>query len=521
MKRTSAVAATACLLCLAATAAPATADYSGNPLTGDNGFGVLVQDDAVLGSTETEGSVAIGGNLTYGPGYNVALHTPGTFTAPGDDRPTALLVGGRIDHAASSPQGVLQVLSEGYVKVGDPTGSSILDQDSNNAEVNTHIVPAGAGYDSTPRIQETVHQPTASVTDTTGLPDLDALFATFRDRSDAIDTCSANVILRDAEGDPLPDQTGFPAGTAAHVRLTEGETNVLRLTGEQLNNLSEITFDNQPTATTPFVVDVDTTGTGGAYTWHIPNLAGVSGDQAPYMLWNFPDATDITIADGDSLEGTIYAPRAHLTDLDASNIEGTIVVRQLTAGPLGDDGTAVDAGEIHQFPFAADIDCDGPGPSPSPTPSPTDPTPTPTPTDPTPTPTPTDPTPTPTDSTPTPTPTPTPTAPTPTPTPTGPTPTPSPTGSTPGPHPTHSMPMPHPTDCPPTPTPSPTDSTPGPHPTRSMPMPPPDHGGYHHRPPGGGLADTGTATTLYAAAGAFALATAGIFLLGRRRRPRH
>ncbi|MEW1892217.1 collagen-binding domain-containing protein [Streptomyces sp. NPDC085659] len=432
MKRTSAVAATACLLCLAATAVPATADYSGNPLTGDNGFGVLVQDDAVLGSTETEGSVAIGGNLTYGPGYNVALHTTGTFTAPGDDRPTALLVGGRIDHAASSPQGVLQVLSEGYVKVGDTTGSSILDQDSNNAEVDTHIVPEGSGYDSTPRIQETIHQPVASVTDTTGLPDLDALFSTFRDRSDAIDTCSANVVLRDAEGDPLPDQTGFPAGTAAHVRLTEGETNVLRLTGEQLNNLSEITFDNQPTATTPFVVDVDTTGTGGTYTWHIPNHAGVSGDQAPYMLWNFPDATDITIADGDSLEGTIYAPRAHLTDLDASNIEGTIVVRELTAGPLGDDGTAVNAGEIHQFPFAADIDCDGPGPSPSPTPSPTDPTPTPTPTDPTP--------------------------------------TPSPTGSSPGPHPTRSMPVLHPTDCPPTPTPNPTGSAPGPHPTRSMPQ---------------------------------------------------
>lgn len=456
MKRTAAFATTACLLCLAATAVPAAADYSGNPLAGDNGFGVLVQDDAVLGSTETEGSVAIGGNLAYGPGYNVALQTPGTFTAPGDDHPTALLVGGRIDHAASSPQGVLQVLSDGYVKVGDPTGSTVLDEDSNGAQVNTRIVAAGAGYDSTPRVQETVHQPVESVTDTTGLPDLDALFATFRDRSDAIDTCDTNVVLRDAAGDPLPDQTGFPAGTSAHLTLTEGETNVLRLTGEQLNNLSELTFDNQPTATTPFVVDVDTTGTDSTYVWHIPNLAGVSGDQAPYMLWNFPDATDITIADGDSLEGTIYAPRAHLTDLDPSNIEGTIVVRQLTAGPLNDDGTSVNAGEIHQFPFAADIDCDGEGPSPSPTPSPTDSTPTP---------------------------------------------TPSPTDST--------------------PTPTPTDTTPGPHPTHSHPAPP-DHGDHHHRPPHGGwLADTGTSSSLYAAAGAFALATAGIFLMGRRRRPKH
>ncbi len=127
----------------------------------------------MLGSTETEGSVAIGGNLTYGPGVQRrTAHPPRHVHRARRRPPDRPARGRRIDHATSSPQGVLQVLSEGYVKVGDPTGSSILDQDSNNAEVNTHIVPpAGAGYDSTPpRIQETVHQPTASVTDTTGCP---------------------------------------------------------------------------------------------------------------------------------------------------------------------------------------------------------------------------------------------------------------------------------------------------------------------------------------------------------------
>lgn len=457
---TTAAVTTVCALCLAS-AAPAAADYSGNPLAGDNGFGVLVQDDATLGSTETEGSVAIGGNLTYGPGYNVALHTPGTFTAPGDANPTALLVGGRADHASSSPQGVLKLLSDGYVKIGDRTGSSVRETDANGADVSTQIVAAGAAHNSTPRIETSVRQSAESVLDTTGLPDLDALFSTYRDRSDAIDTCDTNVILRDDAGDPLPDQTGFPAGTNAYVTLTEGETNVLRLTGEQLNNLSQITFVTPPTATTPFVVDVDTTGTNGTYVWHMPNLAGTSGEQAPYMLWNFPDATDITMADGDSLEGTVFAPRAHLTDVDASNIEGTIVVRELTAGPLTEGGaSSVNAGEIHQFPFAAEIDCVG---DESPSPTPTDPTPTPA----EPTPTPTEPTPTPTE---------------PTPTPTEPTPT----------H-THGRPTP---------------------------PPPPDHGGHHHKP-GGGLADTGASTTLFAASGSLLLIAAGIFVLGRRRRPRH
>ncbi|MFI6652547.1 collagen-binding domain-containing protein [Streptomyces sp. NPDC050529] len=461
MKRTSLAAATVCVLCLTP-AVPAAADYSGNPLAGDNGFGVIVQNDATLGSTETEGSVAIGGNLTYGPGYNVALQTPGTFTAPGDDRPTALLVGGRADHAGSSPLGVLKVLSNGYLKIGDPTGTDVLNQDSNNADVATQAVASGTGYNSTPRIETTVQQPLDSVTDTTGLPDLDALFTTYRDRSDAIATCDTNVVLRDDAGNPLPEQTGFPAGTTAHVSLTEGETNVLDLTGEDLNNLAEITFDTPPSATTPFVVNVDTTGTDSAYVWHVPNLAGVSGDQAPYMLWNFPDATDITLADGDSLEGTIFAPRADLTDLDPSNIEGTVVAREFTAGPLGDDGSSVTAGEIHQFPFAAEIDCTG-DESPSPTPSPTDMTPSPTPTEPTPT----------------------------------------------------------PTDLSPTPT----EPTPTPTRTHSRPTPPPDHhgdhgdhGDHHH---GGGLADTGASTTLIAASGSLLLVAAGLFLLGRRRRPQH
>lgn len=456
--RIAAASAAACVLCLAA-ALPAAADYSGNPLDGSHGFGIIVQEDATLGSAETEGSVAVGGNLIYGPGYNIALHTPGSFTAPGDDSPTALLVGGRIDHAGSSPQGVLKVLNDGYVKIGDPTGSSVLDTDANGASVATQIVAANAGYNSTPRVEETGRQPADSVTDTTGLPDLDALFARFRERSDAIGTCGTNVVLRDAEGNPLPDQTGFPAGTSAHLTLTEGRTNVLHLTGEQLNNLSELVFDTPPSPTAPFVVDVDTTGSGGTYVWNVPNTAGTSGEQAPYMLWNFSDATDITMASGDSLEGTFYAPRAHLTDIDASNIEGTVVARQLTEGPLTEGGaSAVDAGEIHEFPFDADIDCGG-EPSPSPSPSTTTSEPSPSPSEPTPT-------------------------------PTGTTAEPTPTGHTPT-------------------------------PTRSHPEWPGEGGGHHHRPPGGGLADTGTSTTLYAAAGALLLVAGGVFLSGRRRRPRH
>ncbi|MFJ4893817.1 collagen-binding domain-containing protein [Streptomyces sp. NPDC088788] len=330
----------------------------GNPVDGSNGFGVVTEGDATLGSTEAEGPVAVGGDLTFGQGYNVALNTPGTFTAPGDTRPTALLVGGAVNYPASSPSGVLKVLQDGYVKIGDMTGGDVLTQDANGASVNTHVVADGAAYDSTPRIELTTQQTAASVAQS-GLMDFTSLFSTYRDRSDTMAGCATNVTLLDGNGNPLPDQSSIPPGSDIKIALTEGRTNVLRLTGEHLNNIGVLTFLDPPTSSTPLLIDVDTTATGGEFTWHTPTMAGVSGDQAPYILWNFPDATSITIADGDEVEGTIYAPRATLTDLDASNIEGDIITRELVAGPLaGSSGGPVNAGEIHYFPFDADLECD-------------------------------------------------------------------------------------------------------------------------------------------------------------------
>ncbi|MGW0966554.1 collagen-binding domain-containing protein [Streptomyces sp. NPDC002516] len=348
-----------------ATAAALAPVVIGNPVAGNNGFGVVTQGDATLGSTESEGPVAVGGNLAFGDNYNVALNTPGTFTASGDTQPTALLVGGGIDYAGTSPSGVLQVLQNGYAKIGDTSDSDILTQDQNGASVNTEVVANGAAYNSTPRVQLTTRQSAASVAQS-GLMDFTSLFSTYRDRSDSMATCGANVTLLDGNGVPLPDPNTIPAGSNIKIALTQGQTNVLRLTGEQLDNIGTLTFLDEPSADTPLLIDVDTTGTGGDFTWHTPTMAGVSGDQAPYILWNFADATDITIADGDTVEGTIYAPRAELTDLDPANLEGDIITRALVAGPLsgGAGGGAVNAGEIHYFPFDADLECDSDTPTP-------------------------------------------------------------------------------------------------------------------------------------------------------------
>lgn len=347
------------------------AGYSGNPVEGNKGFGVVVEKDAMLGSTESEGPIAIGGNLAFGSAYNDSLHDAGTYTVPGDARPTALLVNGSVDFAGSSSSGVLRVLSNGYLKLGSLSGAQVLNTDSNQASVNTRVVATGASYDSVPRIELTTQQPLASVGPHSGLIDFDALFAAYRDRSTAMAACPTNVTLLDGNAVPLPDQSVIPAGSTIKIHLSGSHTNVLHLTGEMLNNIAELNFLDQPSSSGPLLIVVDSTGTGGILSWHTPNMAGLQKTAIPSLLWNFPDATDINVAAGDSIEGTVYAPRAHLTDTDPSNIEGDIIARSLKH----------DGGELHYFPFTATIACTAVGPTDSPSPSASaTPTPAPTPT---------------------------------------------------------------------------------------------------------------------------------------------
>ncbi|MDX6743893.1 collagen-binding domain-containing protein [Actinocorallia sp. A-T 12471] len=352
-------------------AAPGAAPYAPvDPLAGAQGFNVVVAGDARVTSNENEGTLAVGGNLTIGGSYRVGNTGAGGFTFPGDAQPTALVVGGQVDFAGSDPGGVVQVLSNRYVKVGDLSNATVLITDENNASVDTQVVASGEEYNSTPRVELTVQQPVASVGAPTGL-DFAALFDQFRSTSDELAECENNVILRDGNGTPLPDQDSVPAGSDIRIELTPGVTNVLNITAENLANIADLTYDPLPSADTPLLVNVDTGGVGDEFTWPVAT-DDLSGLQAPYILWNLPTATLITMPEGggDSLEGTLYAPNAHLVDLNSSNIEGDIVVGELTHGSETANG-----GEFHHFPFAATLDCAA---TPTPTPTPTTPTPTPT-----------------------------------------------------------------------------------------------------------------------------------------------
>ncbi|WP_198659017.1 choice-of-anchor A family protein [Nocardiopsis sp. FIRDI 009] len=366
-----------------------------NPVAPARGFNAISEGDTYLSGTESEGPIAVGGDLSFGSQYRVRIHEEGTVQGAGETNPVALLVRGGLDFAASGPTAELSVPTSGYVKIGSLDNAEVHTTDPNGAQVNTRITPEGTGYDGTPRVQLSTQQPAASVGADTGLIDFDQAFADFRSYSSGLSACVTTVRLTDANGDVEYAPNDIPSGADVHVHLTPGEQNVLNITGETFNSLAQLTFDDPPTADTPLIINVDTSGTGGVFTWEGPTPAGASGATAPYTLWNFSGATAVTIPQGvDTVEGTVYAPDADVAHYSAANIEGTVVAATFTQD-LGGSPAAMRLLELHYHPFDTEVTtCDavgGPTPTPSPTESPSpEPSPTPSPSpEPSPTPSPT------------------------------------------------------------------------------------------------------------------------------------
>ncbi|MEU6485784.1 collagen-binding domain-containing protein [Streptomyces sp. NPDC046887] len=328
----------------------------------DGGFGIVVRGDALLAGARVDGAVAVGGDLAFGADQQVAARSPGTFTAAGDARPTALLVGGAVDFTGSARQGVLRVRGDGYLKVGDLSGAAARTAATapGAATTATRLVAAGAAYGSTPRIELTAAQPDASLA-ARGLVDLDRVFSAHRERADALAGCPGTVTLRDGRGAPLAEGAALAPGATVRVRPAADGTSVLRLSGRQLAAIGLLVFERRPTAANPVVVVVDTADTGSRLSWRTPALAGIGGADAASLLWSFGDARELTLAPGGgTLVGAVRAPRARFTDLSPSAMEGELVVGELSAGRLaGPAGPAVDAGSYRTVPFTARPVCAG------------------------------------------------------------------------------------------------------------------------------------------------------------------
>jgi choice-of-anchor A domain-containing protein len=329
------------------TALAATAEH---PLAPALGFNSFVEDETVLASTESEGGIATGGNLVVSGAYNVNIHNASTFIAPGDSVPSALVVGGRVDFTQGPASSVVQV--HDYVKVGDLTGAEVLNVDSNLASVSTRVVVAGTDYNSTPRIELNLQQPLASVGPTSPI-DFDAAFAVLRSHAADLYACEAHEVeMEDDQSQPVA-KGEVAAGQQIRISLLMGVTNVLNVTGEDLNNMGDLVFLTSPDDQTPLLINVDTSGTGGEMNWDVKSQAGIGGAEAPYIIWNFNDTARLRLTGGDTVQGSILAPDADYSDISPANVQGQIIVENAHLGEVGENG-----GEIHDFPFDAVLTCE-------------------------------------------------------------------------------------------------------------------------------------------------------------------
>ncbi|MGX7680317.1 collagen-binding domain-containing protein [Jatrophihabitans sp. DSM 45814] len=336
---------------------PVRLDLAGHPA--NSGFLVFVAGNVALNADESEGTIAAGGDLSFNSTYNVAAGSPPvfpTFTAPGDARPTYLYVGGGMAWTGNQ---ILRVQNSGFTKIAGASTYTARNTDSNGASGNYHIVKPGAPYESMPRIEGTVNQPPASVSTPVpgSLIDVAGAFGLYRQLTVQLAGCPQTTQLTDPNGGTSPIPQPYASGARGRLTLTPGQTNFLQMSTQDLANLSEMTFTNQPTAQTPLVINV----TGTAFSGNLPNLAGVSGAQAPYILWNFPQATSIAVNGGATIEGTIYAPNANLNWRPTQNVEGNIIANAFTHGPTLAQQTA--PRELHDFPFNTTVSCTAPEPT--------------------------------------------------------------------------------------------------------------------------------------------------------------
>ncbi|MDP5171631.1 MAG: choice-of-anchor A family protein [Bacteroidia bacterium] len=301
------------------------------------GFNVFVENDMTFGGGDVEGGVAIGNNLNLPSGAGqFAIHSPGTYAVSGISGYTGLLVGNQV----VMTNGGLNLLSQAGLRIGNGLGLVAFDS-QNGSNANTRIVKSGGNFDSNPRISMDHHQAATSVFGAIPV-DFSAAFTTFRSRSTAVSACTPTVQITNANGNPL-NPAALGSNTQVYIQSLATGENILNLTGANLNNIQNITFNTQPSATKHLIINVDASGT---FNWSNFTFAGVGSQNAPYVLINFYNSTTVNINNSNSVYATIFAPFASVSKNNSANIDGQVIAKNFTM---------MQYGEVHKWYFQPGI----------------------------------------------------------------------------------------------------------------------------------------------------------------------
>ena len=315
--------------------------FGQNPLSPAGKFNVFLKGDATFITNESEGPIAIGGNLTVAGNYQVSFISTGNFQVGGV--PIGLLVNGSVNYQS----GVLQVNQGGYVKIGNCNGSTVWYQDPNGATPPIRITPFNNSnsYNNPPYIQINTSAtgfPGGTVSPSNNpvcqgsLIDFNDAFSTLSNNSNGLAGCQKNVNVTNANGDP----SSFSGDVYINDNGLGSGPRILNITGSELNSISGLTSKFTPSANNPLIINVST---GASFNWDVkPNN---TGGAMQYIIWNFPNVTDLTISGSNTVDGSVLAPNANVIKTNPANIQG-----QLIAQSYNQNG-----GEMHHYPFGGNV----------------------------------------------------------------------------------------------------------------------------------------------------------------------
>ena len=329
-----------CLFSLTLITFVAGSSFAQSPTDPAKNFNVFTLGNTTLTTNESEGPIAIGGDLTINGSYQVAIHNAGTFLV--NNVPIGLLVNGKVNYQSGNS---LQVNSNAYVKIGNANGSTVWYADQNNATPPIRITP-GSDYNGSPRIMLQANAPTLGVSVNnnpvfqSNLLDFAAAFQTMKASALSISACTPNVQLTNPNGQSIPT-TNLPS--QVKINLQNG-INYWNITGAQLNSVQQLTFNSAPTAGKVLVINVDASGT---FNWDVWNQGGIGFQDCKYVMYNFYNTTQLNITSGSAVEGTVFAPFANVVkgSGNQANIQGQVIAQSFSHS----------GGEVHYAIFTPTV----------------------------------------------------------------------------------------------------------------------------------------------------------------------
>ena len=286
-----------------------------NGLTAAFGYNAFIQNDVTIQSGDTEGPIALGGDLTINGSFTVATQSAGYLYHNEEELAASFVIDGKVIYQSS--EGIN--LNQGYLKIGDLSGSTVYDLDNNNVATNTRVTPGD--YEETPRILLQRNQSLESI-DAPNIIDFDTAFAELNSASISLSELENNIEIENGN----------------KITLAPDTLNVLNVTGEELNNLINFTFNNKPSPSSPLLINVDY---NGDFVWTVQNQAGIGDQEGAYIVYNFYNTSQITIDSGTTIMGSLLAPSSHVIKKSSDNINGQVIAKSYIHMN----------GELHQHPF--------------------------------------------------------------------------------------------------------------------------------------------------------------------------